>query len=336
MSLKIQNIEPNTSSYQQFIDFPTKIYPKESSKLQMTEDFDHRNLKALYSISNGEKIEARAALYYNPDLKYEGKKTFSLGNYEATEDPEASRLLIEHIAKEAKKQGAKYLLGPMNGSTWGSYRFAENTGDAFFLEPDHLDYYKSQFHKAGFEIIRTYNSKLVEKIPVDSAEHNKEIHHLQESLEVKVRTINMDSFKQELEKLHDLVHCAFNKNFLFSPISQKLFVQKYRSTDQFLNRDFTHIAEDKHGNFLAFFFCMDDHFHADKKTLIIKTIARHPDPKWRGLGQLMGSFLYQKARERGYDTIIHALMDENASSSSISTKFSGEPINRYFLYAKEL
>jgi hypothetical protein len=336
MSLRIKIISPESADFKQCYDFPKEIYPAYSPKSNIPEDFDLKNLIALYGVEEGDKLVARASLYQNPHLNYQNQSTCCIGNFEAEDYPEATQMLIDQISEDAKKLGAKFLLGPMNGSTWGTYRFAESTNSPFFLEPHHLNYYQKHFLNAGFKPIRNYNSKLVEEIPTDSLEPANELIKLQKSLKVEVRPINMNDFAGDLKKLHQLVHQAFAHNFLFTPLEKEEFVNKYMITANFLNQEYTRIAEDEDGNFLAFFFCMDDLLNPNEKRLIIKTIARHPDPKWRGLGQLMGSLLYRKAKNDGYKSIIHALMDEDANSSSISTKFAGKPINRYFLYAKKL
>jgi hypothetical protein len=336
MSLRIKKILPESADFNRYLHFLNEIYPSNNPKGKILEDVDLKNLIAIYGVEDDDKLVARASLYQNPLLNYQNQLTCCIGNYEAKDDPKAVEFLIDQISEDAKKLGAKFLLGPMNGSTWGTYRFAENTNSPFFLEPHHLSYYQQHFLNAGFQPIRNYNSKLVEEIPTDSLEPENELIELQKSLKVNVRSINLDDFADDLEKLHQLVHQAFAHNFLFTPLEKEEFVNKYMSTANFLNQEYTRIAEDDEGNFLAFFFCMDDLLNPNEKRLIIKTIARHPDPKWRGLGQIMGSLLYRKAKKDGYKSIIHALMDEDASSSSISTKFAGRPINRYFLYVKEL
>lgn len=336
MNLKIKKISPDSADFNRIYNFSKELYPVDSPARSIPEDFDFKNLIAIYAVEEENQLLARAALYHNPKLTYQDAPTCCIGNYEAKDNIEAATFLIDQIAKDAKKLEAQYLLGPMNGSTWGTYRFVEDHNSPFFLEPYHLPYYKNHFTAAGFQIIRNYNSKLVEEIPTDSLELEADLIALQKSLKVEVRPINMGDFSGELKKLHELVHQAFAQNFLFTPLRKEEFVQKYISTEKILNQEFTRIAEDEDGNFLAFFFCLDDHLNPAEKRLIIKTIARHPDKKWKGLGQLMGSLLYRKAKKDGYQSIIHALMDEDANSSSISTKFAGKPINRYFLYAKEL
>ncbi|ADR21620.1 hypothetical protein MATR_07490 [Marivirga tractuosa] len=336
MSLKIKKISPESAEFNRFYNFPKGIYPEDSPKWKVPEDFDFKNLIAIYGVEDENNLLARAALYQNPNLNFQNQPTCSIGNYEAENHPKAAQILIDQVSEDAKKLGAKFLLGPMNGSTWSTYRFAESTNSPFFLEPHYLNYYQKHFLNAGFKSVRNYNSKLVEEIPTDSLEPENELIELQKSLKVNVRPINMTDFAGDLKKLHELVHQAFAHNFLFTPLGKEEFVQKYMSTEKILNQEYTRIAEDEDGNFLAFFFCLDDHLNPAEKRLIIKTIARHPDPKWKGLGQLMGSLLYRKAKKDGYQSIIHALMDEDANSSSISTKFAGKPINRYFLYAKEL
>jgi hypothetical protein len=96
------------------------------------------------------------------------------------------------------------------------------------------------------------------------------------------------------------------------------------------------LAEDSEGNLLGYFFCIQDFYNQKEKSLILKTIARHPDKKWAGLGHVIGNQIYRKAVEQGFQTVIHAFMFDEGYSTTISKNFSGERFKNYHLYGKQI
>ena len=84
-----------------------------------------------------------------------------MGGYECIDDMETSQMLLDVAKRKAKELDGKYLIGPMNGSTWQNYRFTVNNDQpSFFLEHIHQPYYPNQFIKAGFSLLSKYNSFL--------------------------------------------------------------------------------------------------------------------------------------------------------------------------------
>ncbi len=259
-----------------------------------------------------------------------------IGNYEAFDRSDFIPLLFQSIEEEAKQLDVKCIIGPMNGSTWYSYRLTENTTNPFLFEPVHPPYYHQHFLNHGFERIAEYFSSKVSEIPEDDGYFTRLRMHFEQELGVKFRTINLESYEQELEAVFPFLECSFRNNFLFTPIAKEEFIAKYLQVKPIINAAYTYLSEDPEGNIIGCIFCVDDLINSQEKTLIVKTIARDPQAKYEKLGQVLGSIIYPKAKSEGYDAIIHALMEKTAHSSPISLKFAGKPINSYFLYGKIL
>ena len=72
------------------------------------------------------KGKARAAAFIGPqggpEMVIDGLKAAFFGYWETTEDPEADRLLMAKVEAWAKAQGASVLYGPINFTTYGTYR----------------------------------------------------------------------------------------------------------------------------------------------------------------------------------------------------------------------
>ncbi len=336
MSVTVKKIAANGEDFERFWAFRSILYPQTSPIHFVKEDFNFTNLLALFLLEENGEIVARFALYQNQALSWEGKTAVTIGNYEAFDRPKDIRLLFKAVEQEAGKLGVDAVIGPMNGSTWFSYRLTENTQDPFLFEPIHHNYYHDHFLDNGFKNIAKYFSSKVPEIPEDDGYFTQLRNQFEKEKNIKFRNIDLSHYEEELEAVFPFLEESFKHNFLFTPISKKEFISKYLAVKSIINPNFTFLAEDLQGNIIGCIFCVDDHLNPHEKVLIIKTIARAPDPKWKDMGQVIGSIIYQKAKDEGYDAIVHALMEEGAHSSSISQKFAGKPINYYHLYGKNL
>ncbi|HET6989892.1 MAG TPA: hypothetical protein VFJ43_01155, partial [Bacteroidia bacterium] len=136
MNHAIIHTKPGAADFHLFENFPKEIYPSDSIRFKLPESINGEYLHSCYMITVDGKPQARVALYNNPYLKYQGKKSFCIGNFESVDNAEISDRLLNHVSAEAKKLGAEFLIGPMNGSTWDNYRFSvHNNHSNFFLEP---------------------------------------------------------------------------------------------------------------------------------------------------------------------------------------------------------
>jgi hypothetical protein len=280
--------------------------------------------------------KARLAIYFNPDLHYDGKFSACFGKYECVNEDEVSKLILNHTLGYCKENGAEFVIGPMNGSTWEDYRFSLNHDfPNFFLEPYHHLYYNEQFAGFGFKPIANYHSlkdtTLEFKIPG--------IHELKtkfESKGVTFRNVDLINFQEDLTAIFELNEIAFQSNFLYTPIDKLDFFNKYLGAKNFIDPEFMILAFDRSKKLIAYYFCVEDYYCKSDKCLIFKSIARNPDKEWKKLGQVIGLQMYDKARAKGFHSIIHAFMYDNGTSSPISEKFSDNRFKKYRLYGIEV
>jgi hypothetical protein len=327
--------KPGEANFSLFENFPKEIYPADSIRFKLPESINEEFLVSCYILSIDGKPKARAALYNNPHLSYQSKKTFSVGNYEAIDDITVSSKLLQYIFSDAKKKGAEFIIGPMNGSTWDNYRFSiHNDHPNFFLEPYHHLYYNNHFSNSGFEIIAKYITNIDRDIKFDHPEVLERTEELKK-MGITFRNVNLSEYESELEKLFEFNSLAFKTNFLYTPISKETFMKKYSETKKVINPEFVILAEDEKKDLVGYFFCIDDLFGRER-SLIVKTIARHPDKKWQGLGHVIGNMIYRRAFEKKYTNIIHAFVFEGGTSTGISKNFSGGNYKNYALYGKEI
>ena len=332
----IISTKPDEPNFQLFKNFPKSIYPVSGNRFLTSETINEDFLKSGYMLMQEGEVMARAALYDNPYLTFNGKKSWCIGNYEAVNDTTAGSDLLRNMLSVARANGAEYVIGPMNGSTWDNYRFGtEQNQPDFFTESVHHLYYNDHFLKAGFAVIAQYHSNISGIPPVFDPEIEKRDQALARA-GVMIRPINLSQYELELEKIHEFNSFAFGQNFLYTPITKGAFIKKYLPVKTLLNPKYTLIAEDAEGAMIGYYLCMDDLFNQTQKSLIFKTLVRHPDQKWRGLGHVMGNRIYQKAILDGYETFIHPFIYNNGTSVNLSKDFSGRRLKNYVLYGKKI
>jgi hypothetical protein len=327
---------PCDRHFQRFTDFPRSIYPPDSPYFKTPKTVNTTFLQSAYLLLDDEHIVARAALYMNPFLNFENKSTACIGNYEAIDDKLAATKLIAHITSDARSLGAEYLIGPMNGSTWDTYRFStDHDSPNFFLEPYHHLYYNTHFLQAGFEAIAKYYSNIakIETFPAGDI-LSRDAALVQQG--VTFRPIDLENYVHEISRIHQFNTFAFSHNFLYTPINLEEFVKKYTAAKHILHPDYTLLAEDREGNLVGYYFCLHDHLNTKEKSLIFKTLVRHPAPEWQGLGHVMGNRIYQHAIGQGYRTFIHPFIFENGTSNNLSKNFLGTRYKKYVLYGKPI
>lgn len=334
--IEIIQTMPGTSDFKLFEDFPRNLYPAYSVRFKLPETVPAEFLDACFVLTSNGKPQARAALYNNPALHYQNKKCFCVGNYESTPDFIMSAQLLKKISDTARSKGGEFLIGPMNGSTWDNYRFSvHHHNPSFFLEQYHHLYYNEQFTDFGFRIISSYFSSIDTSLAADNAAVLKRQQELLDA-GVTFHTLDIAHYEDELSRLYDFNTVAFKSNFLYTPITRQQFIEKYTATKKIIDPEFVLLAEDGDKNLIGYIFCVNNFFNLNAKSLIIKTVARHPDKKWSGLGHVLGNLVYGKAAKLNYQSAIHAFVIEEGTSTKLSKNFSGTIYKNYALYGKEI
>ena len=334
--MKLLKITSQSPHFEQFIAFAKTLYPANNPRQQQAESFNFAYFHTGLMAMKNDEIQGRLVVYHNPDLQYKGQKVITLGNYESIDNQQVASILFDESTKIAQSLGAKIILGPMNGSTWDNYRFSTSHDEAhFFLEPYHHLYYNEHFLNNGFALFARYFSSRDTTLSYDTPEVLlREKHFLNEN--VRFRNIDLNDFEAELERLYNFNAVAFQTNHLYTPIEKKDFFEKYAAAKRIINPDFVRLAESENGELLGYFFCVQDFYNQQEKSLILKTIARHPDKKWAGMGHVIANQIYRKAVEQGFQSVIHAFMFDDGYSTTISKNFSGERFKNYHLYEKNV
>jgi hypothetical protein len=220
----------------------------------------------------------------------------------------------------------KRLIGPINGSTWQKYRVTlPSSNPPFFLDNYNKQYYAEMFEANGFKPLAYYTSTVCKDLNKDNS-RDERFEKIMSEKGVTVR-----KFDNDLRAVYDISVKSFTNNLLYTPISYEEFEQMYQPVLPLMNPDWVLIAEDKNKAPIAFVFALDNLFERNKKSLIIKTLAKLPDCGIKGLGAYLTEKLHKQAFGLGYDEIIHALMHQENISANILAD-GAELLHEYVLY----
>jgi GNAT superfamily N-acetyltransferase len=302
-------------------------------------------------VLDGERALARASLGVAPALHGVEGESGLVGHFEA-HDRESAGLLLQEACAALAARGVRRVLGPMNGSTWRRYRLAL-AGDAtptseprpFLGEPVNPPEYSGWFEAAGFEIAARYESR-VDDSPHEPAPDARVLAARVAAAGIRIRTLELSRFVDELRVLHELSLVAFGDNLYYTPISWDEFRAQYEGLRELLNPELVLIAENAAGRPVAFQFAYMDPLAgaaglagaggaasaAGAPRAIVKTVATLPEARGMGLAGHMLDLLRERAATLGARSMIHALMHVANFSMRMSSRHRSRVFRRYALY----
>ena len=283
-------------------------------------------------------------LWHNrPD--YNGRKTSYIGNVNIHEKyRKDEEQLFNKIFEELKKEGIETIIGPLNGTTWNTYRYVTEKGSRrqFLLEPWNEDYSVSLFEKLGFKPLAGYISTVMEGMNSDGRKNlDKKIEKLKKFdyyKDIRVESAENKDLLKVLNKVYDLTVEAFKNNFLYSELEREIFLKMYLSYEDKIIKKFFKMLYLR-DELIGYVFGIPDYTELGYKgkidTVILKTIAVSPEYNGKGMGYILINSLVEEAEKEGYENVIYALMHESNVSKNIGLLL-GNVLRKYTLFIKEL
>ena len=150
---------------------------------------------------------------------------------------------------------------------------------------------------------------------------------------IRVNGDDKDKFDAVLPEIHALANESFAFNPFFYPIDYERFSALYAPARAIVESGFAVVARDPEGGILGFAFAFRDLLDQERRSLVVKTVATRPVPAARGMGAWLTSLLHQRAADRGFDRVYHALMHErNISANSFAC--NARAYRRYALFGE--
>ncbi|BBM42530.1 hypothetical protein JCM16777_0779 [Leptotrichia wadei] len=333
-----ENNQINKINLEKYI-MENNISQNEVPKIQI-----ERPSEIIVFYNENKEIAGSLNLWHNRP-NYNGRKTSYIGNvnihekYRKNEDK-----LFNKVFKELKKKGIKTIIGPLNGTTWNTYRYVTDKRNhpPFLMEPFNEEYYVELFKKIGFEPLAYYISTIMENMnPVQRGHLSKKIEKLKKFdyyKDTTVKSAENNDLITVLNKVYDLTIEAFKNNFLYSELDREIFLKIYMNYEDKIVKKFFKMLYLK-DELIGYVFGIPDYAELEYKgkieTMILKTIAISPQYNGKGMGYILIDELVKEAEKSGYKNVIYALMYEKNISKNIGLLL-GDELRRYTLFVKEL
>ena len=294
--------------------------------------------------NENEELAGSLNLWHNRP-NYNEKATSYIGNVNILEKYRKNETeIFNEIFENLKKDGIETIIGPLNGTTWNTYRYITDKGNhpPFLMEPFNEDYYVELFEKIGFKPLTYYISTIMENMnSVQRGHLSKKIEKLKKFdyyKNITVKSVENEDLMAVLNKVYDLTIEAFKNNFLYSELEREIFLKMYMSYEDKIIKKFfkmLYLGDE----LIGYVFGIPDYAELGYKgkidTIILKTIAVSPIYNGKGMGYILINSLVEEAEKEGYENVIYALMHENNISKNIGLQL-GHMLRRYTLFIKEL
>ena len=270
--IEVINIIENEKALEQFLALAGDVYRKDAFYCPQSEDVVHKNLfegkfkksQKLYLVLEDGRPVGRVVSRINTKLLDEDHNQYGMiGFFEALDKPDAIKALLREAISGLNAQGAKKIIGPMEGDTWHRYRLNTGPFDSppFLMELYNPDYYPALWESSGFELFEKYYSKHVPDIgqAMKGLEKNND-KLITEGY--KLRHIDLHRFSEELELLYDLSCSIFKNNFLYTRISKEEFLGLYDGVKPLIESELIWFAQAPDGTNAGFIFAFPDRFEA--------------------------------------------------------------------------
>lgn len=272
------------------------------------------------------KLDQVSFSIYRDAPDWQGR-TAAIGMFKCS-DAQAGSLALANTCKALRNEGFDSVVGPMNGSTWHSYRLVVETDQSapFLMEPQSGPHDLTAFQKAGFSEIQRYFSaraKLSE-VPLTPQGSVKTL-----------RITPWDGSDPEgfFRDVHTLSLQAFAGNALYKPIGQDEFLKMYMPFVPMLVPDLILFARGVTDELAGFLFGLPNFAEGpEPASVILKTYASVE----KGAGALLAQQFHATARNLGYEYAIHALIHEGNLSATRSRQNEAEVFRRYALMGRRL
>lgn len=286
-------------------------------------------------------VVGHAAAWWGHGLRLEGQSAGAIGLLNAV-DVEAMGQGVAALLDVLKAHEIPVVVGPMTGDTWHSYRIPTGglENPAFFGEPVAPPWLVDVLAGAGFLSLAEYTSALAQPVAaLTTNPHGAAQLTRFEALGVRFRGLVESDYEAELRHLHTLCAQSFANNFLYTPISPEAFLALYEPLRPYIQPELVHLAECD-GTLVGFLLTLPDHLEAARgqgvETVLFKSIARLPDPRFKGLGSALFHRATLTAHAHGFRRIIHAFMSHDSPALPLSKHQHATPYRTYTLFYRPL
>ena len=172
---------------------------------------------------------ARLAAFLEPARLVDGRLAAFFGYWETVGVPEVDRTLFAEAKRWARAEGADDLYGPINFSTYGTYRLrlsAEPGALPFPGEPYNPPSYPQILEEQGFVTHQAYVTQVGDlEIARTLREAKRRVLETVIAKGYRIESLSPETWLSQLEQLHSLADAIFGGNFAYRPLGWPAFAR---------------------------------------------------------------------------------------------------------------
>jgi hypothetical protein len=284
--------------------------------------------------------EGRIAAYQFEDTPEAGY----LGWYECDPDDELADELLNRSKAWLISRGVKTISGPMNGSSWGAFRFNTTAEKPLFVsEPYQPLYYVKHWEKAGFKHEVVYETHIVpEEITQPMPKWKVKLLGFMIGVRLNHWPKNLIQDEGKMKDMHAFFHGCFGDNPLYRPVTFDRYKEITLNLEQVIDFEHSYLVTDRKGKPVSVLVSYRDFYHKmysegalkdethSAPALYIKTIATAK--AWRGkhISRVLVNFGVVQALKQGFSKVVFSMMmAENKTTKFSKSKYKTEAHRSY-------
>ena len=222
----------------EFIVFPNRLYKNEKYYVpylisERKKFFDraqnpfflHSEARYFLASRNGKTVGRIAGIINNNHNKFHEDKTGFFGFLDCEDNPQTASALLDTAIDYVKAAGMNIIRGPMNFSTNDEIGFLVDGFDQYpmIMMPYNPPYYTSLCENIGLKKAEDVNALYIDDAKPPAERIQQLVQKMRQRQNIKIRSINMDDFENELELVRFIYNSAWSKNWGFVPMTPEEF-----------------------------------------------------------------------------------------------------------------
>lgn len=206
--------------------------------------FRHAEIMPFIVRADGETIGRIVAIHNEAHFNFTGERAGFFGFFECIDDLSVCRLLIENVKKWLKEKGLHIMRGPMNFSTNEECGLLIEGFDEppMIMTPYNPPYYQRLLEGCGLRKAKDLFAYIID-VPDTLPEKTYRVAEVARNHNIRVRHVDMKSFRNELNIFKKIYNSAWQRNWGFVPMTDEEIEYMAERLRQIIIPEFALIAE---------------------------------------------------------------------------------------------
>lgn len=323
--------------------------------------FQHASAEYFMAYRNGDAVGRIAAITNQRHNEYHKDNTGFFGFLDGINDPEVFHDLLDTAKTWLREKGKDFMIGPMNPSTNDEIGILINGFDTppYLMMTHNPPYYKKLMEELGYQKIKDMYAYYIHK---DTFNFNEKLIKVaettKEKLGVKIRSVNLKNFNEELERIRYIYNNAWSKNWGFVPMTPEEFDFIADDFKKLIDPNLVLIAEMK-GKPVGFSLALPDYNQVFKKikngklfpsgwikflierkkinSLRVITLGVVPELQHVGIGGIFYLETFYRGTAAGYPSAeMSWVLEDNELMNKAAILMGGKKYKTYRIYGTAL